>query len=88
MVAASVFLMACNSTVNKENYTKINTGMTISEVEAILGEGESQASSGVDMSELGLGTITSEVMVWQEGMSVISITFSNDKVMAKAQSGL
>jgi len=34
------------------------------------------------------GNISSEVMTWQSGTKVISITFSNGKVMAKAQNGL
>jgi hypothetical protein len=61
--------------------------MSVSLVEAILGKGESQASSNVDLGEYG-GNVSSEVITWQEGTNVISITFSNGTVMAKAQSGL
>lgn len=61
--------------------------MSVSSVEAILGKGESQASSSIDLGDYG-GNISSEVMTWQSGTKVISITFSNGKVMAKAQNGL
>ena len=73
--------------INSENYNKISNGMSKSEVQAILGEGESQAESSVDMGQYG-GNISSEVMTWQDGMKVISITFSNGKVLAKAKTGL
>lgn len=80
-------LVSCSGKINKDNYNKVSTGMSISQVEKILGKGDSQASSSVDLGTYG-GNISSEVMTWQSGLKVISITFSNGKVMAKAQSGL
>jgi hypothetical protein len=80
-------LFSCTSKVNKENYEKISNGMTVSQVEAILGKGESQASSNVDLGDYG-GNISSEVITWQDGMDIITITFSNGQVLAKGQSGL
>jgi hypothetical protein len=61
--------------------------MSKSKVESILGEGESNASSSIDLGEYG-GNISSEVITRQSGMKVITITFSNGKVMAKAPTGL
>ena len=84
---SSIVLTGCSSKINNENYSKISNGMTISEVEAILGKGESSASSSVDLGEYG-GNITSEVMTWQKGMKVIVISFSNGKVDTKSQTGL
>lgn len=86
-IAISLFLSSCAGKLNKDNYDKISNGMSVSQVESILGKGESQASSNVDLGEYG-GNISSEVMTWQSGTKVISITFSNGKVMAKAQNGL
>ena len=83
----SLFLVSCSGKINKDNYDKISNGMSVSQVESILGEGESQASSNVDLGEYG-GNVSSEVITWQKGSNVISITFSNGTVMAKAQSGL
>jgi hypothetical protein len=82
-----IFLTSCSGKLKKENYDKISNDMSVSQVESILGKGESQASSNVDLGEYG-GNISSEVMTWQSGTKVISITFSNGKVMAKAQNGL
>ena len=83
---SATIMTSCSGKINKDNYEKIYNGMSISQVESILGEGESNASSSYDLGEYG-GNISSEVMTWQSGMTVISITFSNGKVMAKAQSG-
>lgn len=87
ILAFTLFLYSCSNKVNKENYDKISNGMTISQVESILGKGESQASSSVDLGEIG-GSINSEVKSWQKGSNIITITFSNGQVLAKAQSGL
>lgn len=86
-ITITLFLSSCSGKLNKDNYDKISNDMSISQVESILGKGESQASSNVDLGEYG-GNISSEVMTWQTGTKVISITFSNGKVMAKAQNGL
>lgn len=86
-VIFTLILTSCSGNLNKENYDKISNDMSVSQVESILGKGESQASSNVDLGEYG-GNISSEVMTWQSGTKVISITFSNGKVFAKAQNGL
>jgi hypothetical protein len=87
IIPFSLFLFSCSGKLNKDNYDKISNDMSVSQVESILGKGESQASSNVDLGEYG-GNISSEVMTWQSGTKVISITFLNGKVMAKAQNGL
>lgn len=87
VVALSLLLISCIGKLNKDNYDKISNGMSVSQVESILGKGKSQASSSVNLGEYG-GNISSEVITWQSGTKVISITFSKGKVMAKAQNGL
>ena len=87
IISLSIFIVSCSGKLNKDNYDKISNGMSVSQVESILGNGQSQASSSVDLGEYG-GNVSSEVMTWQSGTKVISITFSNGKVMAKAQNGL
>ena len=79
---STIVLIGCSSEVNKDNYDKIKTDMTISEVESILGEGESSGASNI----AGVGDY--DVKTWSDGMKVISITFSNGKVAAKVQAGL
>lgn len=71
--------------ITRDNYSQIETGMTLDEVEAILGTGTEQASS--DASFGGI-SIDMKNMVWQNEEKIISITFSHDKVKAKSQMGL
>ena len=83
----TLFLVSCSGKLNKDNYDKLSNDMSVSQVESILGKGESQASSNVDLGEYG-GNISSEVIIWQSSTKVILITFSDGKVMNKAQTGL
>lgn len=92
------------SKVTKANYEKIKDGMTLAEIEGILGKGTEQASSntggavavpgasvgGVSVpgQTVNMPKMSAKVMVWQDGTKIISITFVNDKMMAKAQAGL
>jgi uncharacterized protein (DUF608 family) len=70
-------LAACGaSRVNQENFDKIQTGMTLAQVTAILGE-PTEASS-VDVAVFS-GTVSK----WKKGDITISIQFVNGKVVAK-----
>ena len=55
--------------------------MSMSDVESILGPGDSNTSSSY-------GGYTSEIVTWKSGMNIISITFSDGKVSGKSQVGL
>ncbi len=72
------------SAVTQSNYDKIQTGMSLSEVEAILGKGKEQASSG---GSFGGITMNAKGMVWQDGNKIITVMFMNDEVQSKAQMG-
>jgi len=78
-------LIGCGGAITKSNYERIETDMTLSEVESILGKGTEQGSS--DASYGGL-SMTAKNMVWQNDDHIITISFLNDKVKAKAQLGL
>jgi len=92
--------IGCGSAVTKDNYEQIKPGMTQSQVETILGTGEEQASSsisvpGQSISMPGGGSVSvsgvsssAKVMVWQDGSRIISVTFSDGKVVSKAQMNL
>jgi hypothetical protein len=70
--------------ISMEEFSEIETGMTYDEVVEIVGcEGELS-------SEVSVVDITSEMYVWYgaDGISNANVTFSNGKVMAKAQFGL
>ncbi len=81
-----VFMVGgCGSKVSKSNYDKITNGMSVNEVKNILGEPTSEESAGGAIGGLvGAGTI----MIWEEGDKKISVTFKDDKVAAKIQTGL
>jgi hypothetical protein len=81
LMALSIILVSCGGQINKENYDRISNGMSKSQVEKILGEGDSQAQSTY-------GDYSAESMTWSSGMKIISIVFSNGKVDAKSESGL
>ncbi|TWU18601.1 outer membrane protein assembly factor BamE domain-containing protein [Allorhodopirellula heiligendammensis] len=81
----SLFVGCGGNRVTKDNYAEVKTGMTINEVESILGTGTEQASS--DASFGGI-SIDMKSMVWQGEDKIISITFSHDKVQSKSQIGL
>ncbi|TWU06521.1 hypothetical protein [Stieleria varia] len=89
----SLLLLSClllfagcgGNPITKDNYTEVKTGMTLDEVESILGPGTEQASS--DASFGGIA-IDMKNMVWQNEDKIISITFSHGKVKAKSQIGL
>jgi len=91
--------VACAGKINQANYDKVATGMSPQEVEAILGPGTEQASTSVaiptppvalpsGISGMAKGSISSKVLTWRSGGRMITVTFVNDKVAAKAQVGL
>jgi hypothetical protein len=87
ILCSLLLLIGCEGKITKENYNKISTGMRKTDVEAILGKGQSVGSSSVDLGEFG-GEVNAEVISWQNGKTVISVSFLNGKVQAKAENGL
>ena len=77
-------LVGC-SKITKENYDKIETGMTLAEVEGILGKGTEKAGIAGAVGDL---TGAGKVMTWGDEEKSITVTFANDKVTVKAQNGL
>lgn len=71
--------------VSKEAYDKVETGMTLAQVQGILGKGELATGAAG-----GIGDITgsAKVYTWTQGDKKITVTFVNDKVKTKMQSGL
>lgn len=76
-------LIACEDTVTMENYQSIQKGMTLSEVETIMGgPGEDQTMGGVGIGATGLEgqQATEAVHVWSSGDKQIIVTFRDGKV--------
>lgn len=84
-------LVGCGDRISKSNYDKIKDGMTIKEVEYILGRGEEQSSVSVPGASVGgvsVPGMSGKNYVWKDGNKVITVSFLNDKVFGKAQLGL
>ncbi len=101
MARIALLLLVClaipacggNANVNKANYDKIKPGMTLTEVEAVLGKGDSEG--GLDLSEgsgaasaVGVTTLSAtpsrsssiKWMRWGDDNKFIRIGFQGDKV--------
>jgi hypothetical protein len=73
------------SQVTLENYLKIQTGMTYSQVVEILGE------PGEELSRSSFGDITTVMYSWKGKGSLganMNAMFQNDRLISKAQFGL
>ncbi len=79
-----VVLAGC-SKMNREHYDQVQTGMTLDQVKKILGEPDETKSGGVNV--LGVGG-SATTMTWKSGDKSITVTFVNDKVVAKDMSNL
>jgi hypothetical protein len=83
--------------VSKANYEKVEKGMSLGEVEAILGKGERETGDGSNIAagaggvDVNMGEARSSpgtTYLWENKGKKITIVFINDKVFSKAESGL
>jgi hypothetical protein len=82
LVASSVLLLAgCGSKVSKSNYDKLKEGMTMAEVEGILGKGTVTETSGGLMG-------AAKTEEWKDGDKSITAAFVEDKLVLFKPSGL
>jgi hypothetical protein len=84
MLATTLAAAGC-SKVSLDNYDKVETGMTQSEVEAILGAGNVENGGGASIGDISL---SGKILSWGSGKQQIKVTFANGKVISKSQSGL
>jgi hypothetical protein len=88
-----VLLSGCEEKLNDANFNAINTGMTLSEVEKILGgKGEKQEITGVSISAAGVGGSArgsgdQYTYVWKDNNKEISVTTQGGKVISKGKAG-
>lgn len=94
LLALALSFSGCESKLTQENYAKVVDGLTVSEVESILGDGEEQDSGGYGIGSSGMIDHSSSrkssqrVFVWDDGTLQIIITFTDGKVTSKRQTGL
>ena len=99
LLAFCLGLSSCApSKLTKANYEKIQTGMTLQQVEELLGPGKKDESGdgsgvaaqfGVDVSAgAGPARKSGDTYVWESGMTTITVDFQNGKVTGKNAKGL
>jgi hypothetical protein len=98
LLALCLLLAGCRkSKLTQENFDKIKNGMTLKEVEAILGEGTSQGGDGANVAaQFGVdvsGGVQQQApaatdYVWEGDKKKITVTFKQGKVVNKTSSGL
>jgi hypothetical protein len=95
VLALTLLLSGCAGKVTKANFDKITNGMSLSEVEAILGKGERNDGDGSNVAaQVGVDVgapakprgFTS--YIWQSGDKSIEVQLTNDKVTGKIAKGL
>jgi major membrane immunogen (membrane-anchored lipoprotein) len=95
VLALTLLLAGCTkSKLTKANYDKINNGMTVQEVEAILGRGDPQGDGSAVAGQFGVDTQGLQAQsstvdyLWQSGNKSVTVTFRGGKVAAKKSEGL
>lgn len=79
-------LVACEDKLTRENYEKITVGMSQSEVFKILGKGQKEEPSGMNISGAGIASGSAQTnqttYTWRKGNVEIGVTFENGKVVS------
>jgi hypothetical protein len=97
LVVLCLFVPACRkSKLTQDNYDQIKTGMTLKEVETLLGPGAKDeggdgagvaAQVGVDVGGPERGGKGVTTYVWESGGKRITVHFVNDKVTNRQKEG-
>jgi hypothetical protein len=94
LAVSVVTVTGCSKKVNEENYNKIKPGMTLDEVEEILGSGDVMKSASIDVDGEGSGgssgngaSAGAKWIQWKDGEKVIRVGFINDRVATFQKSG-
>ncbi len=79
-------LAACEKKVTQDNFKRITVGMTINEVQAILGKGEKLVQEGSGIESYGVGSTSKgnkdqDVWLFKEDSNEITITVKAGKVI-------
>ncbi len=75
------------SDVSKSSYDKITKGMTLEEVEVVLGKGKA-SETGEGLVDVKANGTSASVWVWEDGDKTITVVFENNKVTRKSSVGL
>ena len=91
IAAMALVLGGCEDKLTSENFAKITRGMTQSQVEQILGPGELQDNSGMNISATGMAGVSSSkrtTYVWKSKGAEVSVSYEDGKVVSTSHAGL
>ena len=93
LLAGALLLAGCNKKITQANYDKIQPGMSLSEVQKMLGKGEREdGPGGVNIGATGIsgnsGSRGDDVYVWSAGDAEVHVTIRDGKVVDKSGKGL
>ena len=88
LAGLTVSLVGCGgSRISRANYDKITNGMTLEQVQGILGSPGEKASADVKLPGVEI-RVGAEVYTWRDDGRKITVVFDDGKVSAKSQEGL
>jgi len=91
LMLASIAMSGCEAKVTQDSFDQIKTGMTMSEVEGVLGgKGELETTMGGGISAGGIGSttiVTGSTYKWEHGVKQITVTMKDGKVVDKGKAG-
>ena len=90
MVIALV-LTGCEQKVTSENFDQLEKGMTLTQVEQILGPGHLEEATGTSIGITGMeqskDTIKNRTYSWEEDHKIITVTIKDGKVASMTKRG-
>lgn len=94
LLCVCFLLPACQSKVNKANYDKVKEGMTLEEVERLLGKSSKETGDGSNVAgQFGVALPSAatsgggDVYTWESGNNTIRLTFRDAKLVHKQATG-
>jgi len=91
-LAGAVFLAACESKITQESFDKIETGMSQTQVEKLLGgKCTDETPSGTSITGAGVADsrkAAAKILRWKDGSKSIVVVFRDGKVFEKMKDGL
>ena len=94
LALAAMIVVGCESKLTPENYASIKPGMTLAQVQRLLGSSgdEDSSPSGMSISDAGIagssGGSNERIFVWKEDGVTITVVFKDDIVVESRQTGL
>src|SRR5262249_17806844 len=96
LLAVCLLLGGCgNRQITKENVDKVQNGMSLADVEKLLGKGEQDSGDGANIAaqagvaiEPAGGPKNVQTYIWETGNKKITIYFRDGKVASKNSAGL